>query len=37
VYLKDGILVSENQAIGIEDLNVSGMTKNNKLALALSD
>ena len=30
-------LVSENQAIGIEDLNVSGMTKNHKLALALSD
>lgn len=37
VYLKDGILVSENQAIEIEDLNVSGMTKNHKLALALSD
>ena len=30
-------LVSENQAIGIEDLNVSGMTKNHKLARALSD
>jgi putative transposase len=30
-------LMSENQAIGIEDLNVSGMTKNHKLARALSD
>ena len=30
-------LVSKNQAIGIEDLNVSGMTKNHKLARALSD
>lgn len=30
-------LVNENQAIGIEDLSVSGMTKNHKLARALSD
>ena len=30
-------LVSENQAIGIEDINVCGMTKNHKLARALAD
>ena len=30
-------LVSENQAIGMENLHVNGMTKNHKLALALSD
>ena len=30
-------LVSEDQTIGSEDLNVSGMTKNHKLARALSD
>lgn len=30
-------LVSENQAIAIEDLNVSGMTKNHSLAHAISD
>lgn len=30
-------LVSENQAIGIEDLSVQGMVKNHRLALALSD
>jgi len=30
-------LVSENQAIAIEDLNVSGMLKNRKLARAISD
>ena len=30
-------LVSENQTIGIEDLCVQGMTKNHRLALAISD
>ncbi len=30
-------LVCENQAIGIEDLNVAGMLKNHKLARAISD
>lgn len=30
-------LVSENQGIGIEDLNVAGMLKNHKLARAISD
>jgi putative transposase len=30
-------LVNENQVIGIEDLNVSGMSKNGKLGLALLD
>ena len=30
-------LVRENQIIGIEDLNVKGMIKNNKLAKSISD
>ena len=30
-------LVNENQVIGVEDLNVSGMLKNHKLAKSISD
>ena len=30
-------LVRENQALGVEDLNVSGLVKNRKLARAISD
>lgn len=30
-------LVSENQAIGVEDLNVAGMLKNHRLARAIAD
>ncbi|MBP1909909.1 RNA-guided endonuclease TnpB family protein [Methanolobus bombayensis] len=30
-------IISENQAIGIEDLNVKGMVKNHNLAQAISD
>jgi putative transposase len=30
-------LIRENQAISLEDLNVSGMVKNRKLAKAISD
>ena len=30
-------LVSENQALAVEDLNVSGMVKNRKLSRAISD
>ena len=30
-------LVSENQALAIEDLNVSGLVKNRKLSRAVSD
>ena len=31
------LLCRENQAVGMEDLNVAGMLKNHKLALAISD
>ena len=37
LYKQTRILVSENQVIGIEDLNVSGMMRNHKLARGIAD